>query len=147
MSKLRTKKKVQRKLHLNDFNVIDPTGVRIAFSMYRNKRTMTQSDIARDTKLTRQLVRYHLRSLIEKGLVLEAEYDGDKVYLLQPVFYDEDVIESIIDNIIPIVDHVQKHTIDINCNDEDYKRMMVECIQLIMRFVEIEVSSAKESFT
>jgi len=76
----------------------------IVETMQKADQPLILNHIAKRSKLSPQLVDYHLEQLIKKGLVLLAEEEGKKYYLLQPIFYDENWLDALYTMLTPFVD-------------------------------------------
>ena len=82
-------KKIREKQELVE---TDSTRFKILFTLIRNDNPMTLTEIAKETKLDKELVFHHLPKLKKDNLLLEL---NDKTYIAQPLFYEDDVMEDL----------------------------------------------------
>lgn len=132
--------RIKPKGYLSKFSPINETRIKIAFCLYQAENPLTASEIAKDTNLSKQLVYYHLPTLVAEGVAIS---DSEGRYSLQSFFYDSEIMESICASICPIVTLIYKDFIvdEINIKDE---QAMVNCIQTLLHFVSIEVQKLED---
>ena len=68
----------------------DSTRFKIMFTLLQKKEPLTLSEIAKKAQLDKELVYHHLKKLKEDLLLAELD---DKTYTAQPMFYDENTME------------------------------------------------------
>lgn len=119
---------IKKKGYLNS-NV--ETQLKIVFSMIKENEALSLTEIAKASKLPRQLVNYHLPLLISKGLILANE---DKSYILQPYFY---IQGELIECLKPLLDRI----IDNICIDDidDIETTVTEGLTTLLAFWSIEI--------
>lgn len=107
------------------------TQLKIVFSMIKKNKALSLSEIAKASKLPRQLVNYHLPLLISKGLVLANE---DKSYMLQPYFY---IQGELIECLKPLVNHIAENI----CIDDidDIEKAITEGLTTLLAFWSIDI--------
>ncbi len=112
------------------------TEQRIFFFLVSSKDPLTKSEIAKRSKMTRQLVNYHLPKLVEKGVVL---FDGDNLYMSQPFFSDLAVQEEVDIALEGLLNIIIKNSVkgdrDINMESMIYNNLVY---QLFLFYLEIE---------
>jgi len=90
-----------------DLRKIEDTNTRIVAGLYNIGQPARQSDIVRETGVSPQLIDYHIKILISKGVVYIVEDDeGCKYYVLSSVFYDESLFEGLCNALYPLADAV-----------------------------------------
>jgi len=89
MQKKNSKTKVKKKKESLE---VDSTRFKILFTLIRNDNSMTLTEIAKETKIDKELVFHHLPKLKKDHLLLELD---DKTYIAQPLFYEDDVMEDL----------------------------------------------------
>lgn len=96
-----------------DLSKIDDTKAKIVAGLYNIGQPSRQADLVRETGISPQLIDYHVKSLISKGVadIVEDEA-GCKYYVLSNVFYDESLFEGLRDALYPLADAVAE-TIDV----------------------------------
>ena len=82
-------KKIKKKQEIAED---DSTRFKILFTLIHNNDSMTLTQIARETKLDKELVFHHLPKLKKDYLVLELD---DKTYIAQPLFYNDGIMEDL----------------------------------------------------
>lgn len=107
------------------------TQLKIVFSMIEKNEALSLSEIAKASKLPRQLVNYHLPLLINKGLILANE---DKSYMLQPYFY---IQSELIECLKPLLDRITENI----CIDDidDIETAVTEGLTTLLAFWSIEI--------
>lgn len=97
-----------------DLSKIDDTKTRIVAGLYNIGQPARQADLVRETGISPQLIDYHVKSLIARGVadIVEDEL-GCKHYVLSNVFYDESLFEGLRDALYPLADAVAE-TIDVD---------------------------------
>lgn len=89
-----------------------PPKIRIAITIANSPEGYTLTELEKKLKIPRQLIRYHLPTLIKMGLVITQKKDNKTIYIAQKVFSDDDVFSSLINcysNIIDIVSNNIKY--------------------------------------
>jgi len=83
---------------------VDDPRLRIVMAMIRADNPVRQTDIATSTKLSPQLVDYHLKGLVSSGVVITIIDDdaGARYYALQSPFYDRTIMEGMAQAILPL---------------------------------------------
>jgi len=73
------------------------TQLRIIYAFLKNKEPLILNHIAKLCDLSPQLVEYHIKKLIEEGIIIKVSVDDDTsiYYQLQPFFYDKDMINAL----------------------------------------------------
>lgn len=84
------------------------TELKIVLTMIEYGEPLICQHIAKKSELDQQLVAYHLKNMLEKGILLKEEADNRKYYLLQPIFYDENVMISLFSLLTPVVEQLPK---------------------------------------
>ena len=79
--------------------------VRVAFALFDAEEPLTLMGISRRSGMTPQHVKYHLDRLVESGVIIPLNRDGNKLYTLQPFFYG-DVRDSLYRRFHPIVSDI-----------------------------------------
>ena len=79
----------------NDYS----TRLKIIYALMRNKEPMTLTEIARETKLDKELVFHHLPKLKEDWVIAELE---NKTYSCQSFVYDDDITEDL-NNLMKVI--------------------------------------------
>jgi len=96
-----------------DLSKIDDTKTKIVAGLYNIGQPSRQADLVRETGISPQLIDYHIKNLITKGVADIVEDDlGCKYYVLSSVFYDESLFEGLRDALYPLADAVAE-TIDV----------------------------------
>lgn len=83
----------------------------ILLDLRRSDRPKLLNHIAKDTGLQPQLVDYHIRIMMKMGTVITISENGKKYYMLQPVFYDETLIEGVASALLPVLEAFSKEII------------------------------------
>jgi len=73
-------------------------------------RPLIANHIAKGTKIRPQLIDYHLKKLLNKGVVLVQREYGHYYYFLQPSFYLEEAETALMKILIPWVEVFAKRT-------------------------------------
>lgn len=83
---------------------VDDPRLRIVMAMIRADNPVRQTDIATSTKLSPQLVDYHLKGLVSSGVVVTIIDDdtGARYYALQSPFYDRTFMEGMAQALLPL---------------------------------------------
>jgi DNA-binding transcriptional ArsR family regulator len=79
--------------------------------------------IAKSIKVRPQHVLYHLRNLIQKGIILSQKEFGHTYYYLQPMFYVEDAETTLMQLLLPWVTEFSKQTVIPEGSDEEQVRL------------------------
>lgn len=79
----------------NDYS----TRLKIIITLMKKEEPMTLTEIAKETKLDKELVFHHLPKLKEDWLIAELE---NKTYACQSFFYDGDVLEDL-NNLMKVI--------------------------------------------
>lgn len=90
---------------------------------YLRGEPLTCYQIAKGVKLDRQLVSYHLKKLVEQGLILRYE----KQYMVNPVFLDEEAWDCYYNLMINFLKKIKdKILFPENCNKEEVVKNILE---------------------
>jgi len=84
---------------------------RIVLAVANTGKPLTLSEIENKTGITRQLIRYHIPSLISNGVLLPIEHDGKRFYSAQLPFISDEVFDSMVDMLSSIVDKVSENLV------------------------------------
>ena len=82
----------------------DDVEVRILFALL--EKPLRMSHIAKKAKLDRQIVRYHISSLVGKGLILPIEDKRVRYWSLQPIFMTTELMDELMENGVKIVKYI-----------------------------------------
>lgn len=80
--------------------------LRIVAELQRANKPLLLGHIAKRTDISRSLVQYHVQKMLRDGLLLTTEYDGKTWYLLQPVFYDENWLNALYNQLTPFIEEM-----------------------------------------
>jgi hypothetical protein len=82
---------------------IEDTKAKIVAAMFNIAEPVRISDIAKETKLSNQLVNYHIKELVNLGVVIPIDSEeGCNYYALQSIFYDESLFEGLSCALLPV---------------------------------------------
>ena len=107
---------------------------------------MTLIQISKASDLSPQLLNHHLPLLIQEGVALQIENNDTKYYMLQPFFYDEGIMEAIFATFIPIIKFIDKEESNYTQTDEHKNKIIINCIQTLIHFFNIEIEDIKKTF-
>lgn len=107
---------------------------------------MTLSQISAISKISPQLLNYHLPILIQEGIALQLESNNVKYYVLQPFFYDKGIMEAIFNAFIPIIEFISAEESEFDQTQEPKAKVIVNCIQSLIHFFSIEIEDIKNKF-
>ncbi|MDI6860303.1 MAG: helix-turn-helix domain-containing protein [Methanocellales archaeon] len=100
-------------------NVIDveDTPLRIMMALIYANKPLTMAQLAREAKLDRQLVKYHIPRLIGSGLLLPVEEDGKLYYSSQPCFMDDKIFNELANLLEPVIKKISENIICVRAED------------------------------
>jgi DNA-binding transcriptional ArsR family regulator len=78
---------------------VEDVKTRIIAVFLNLKRPLRIADISKSTFISRPLIEYHLKSLMEDGIVKISE---EKLYILSDVFYDDTLLDGLEDALAPL---------------------------------------------
>ena len=133
------KNPLKPKGYIDKIYTIDKKKAQIAFFLYDYRNPATCADISKGTGIYIQLIKYHLPTMITKGWVLKIEDKNKNRYMLQPFFYDEGIMDTVIESLVPIVEFINNDQFEENQYDIPRKDAIMSCMQLLMHFVELEI--------
>lgn len=84
------------------------TALKIVLFMRKKDRPLIANHVAKGIGENRSLVDYHLKRLIEQGIILYQDDMDSRFYILQPFFYMEAAETSLITLLTPWVKEVAK---------------------------------------
>ena len=87
------------------------TTLKIVLFMRKKDRPLIANHVAKGIGESRSLVDYHLKRLIEQGIVLVQDDMDTRFYILQPFFYMEAAETSLMTLLMPWVREVAKQII------------------------------------
>lgn|GEM_PF-5846511 len=95
-------------IQINLENVGD-SKTKIVAAMYNIGQPARQTDLVKEIGISPQLIDYHIKELIQKGVISIVEDEkGCKYYVLSEVFYDETLFEGIRDVLYPLADAISE---------------------------------------
>lgn len=109
------------------------TELKIVLTMIEYGEPLICLHIAKKSKLDQQLVAYHIKNMLEKGILLKEEAENKKYYYLQPVFYDKTAIEMLFLSLTPFVEQFPKGIDFEKCENEDSIKVSSECFQTLLK--------------
>lgn len=117
-------------------NVIDveDTPLRIMMALIYANKPLTMAELAREAKLDRQLVKYHIPRLIGSGLLLPVEEKGKLYYSPQPCFIDDKISKDISEPFEQVVKKIAKSIICVR--EEDGETVLKNNLLLYIRMWE-----------
>jgi len=117
--------------HVTISKIEDPR-LRIVVALLRANDPIRQSDIAEATKYTPQRVDYHLKHLVQCGVVIPIDDEdcGTRYYALQETFYDLTFMEGMAQILLPLAWAI-RDTLEIE-PDTDPKAAMKENIRYMV---------------
>jgi len=85
------------------------TQIKIVGVMQRANNPLILNHIAKRARIAPQLVDYHLEQMIKKGIAyLHTDENGNKYYMLQPIFYDKNWTYALSNQLIPFIQEMSK---------------------------------------
>ena len=116
----------------------------IVETMQRADKPLIMNHIARRSKISPQLVDYHLEQMINKGLVLLVEEENKKYYMLQPIFYDENWLNALYTMLTPFVEGMSGHIAFEQFDTEISKeRVIINILIMFLRRFEGELEETE----
>ena len=117
-------------------NVIDveDTPLRIMMALIYANKPLTMAQLAREAKLDRQLVKYHIPRLIGSGLLLPVEEEGKLYYTTQPCFMDDKISNELAELFEPVIKKIADSIICVR--DEDGGAILKNNLLLYIRSLE-----------
>lgn len=90
-------------------NKVSDSKSKIVAAMYNIGQPSRQTDLVKELGMSPQLIDYHIKELIQKGIISIVEDEtGCKYYVLSEVFYDESLFEGVRDILYPLADAVSQ---------------------------------------
>lgn len=92
-----------------DLSRIENSKTKIVAAMYNIGQPSRQTDLVKELGMSPQLIDYHIKELIQKGVIsIVEDENGCKYYVLSEVFYDESLFEGVRDVLYPLADAVSQ---------------------------------------
>lgn len=96
------------KIQINLNKVYDSKS-KIVAAMYNIGQPSRQTDLVKELGMSPQLIDYHIKELIQKGIIsIVEDENGCKYYVLSEIFYDESLFEGVRDILYPLADAVSQ---------------------------------------
>jgi DNA-binding MarR family transcriptional regulator len=117
------------------------TKTKIVKAMQKADRPLILQHIAKATKLTPQLVSYHMKQMIECGIagIYPVEQDlGNIYYTLQPAYYDKKWLDALFVALTPFVEEMGKN-IDADQAKVDTSVAVIRNLSMFLRLFEDKI--------
>jgi len=112
----------------------------IVETMQRADKPLIMNHIAKRSKLSPQLVDYHLEQMIKNGLALLIKEDDKKYYMLQPIFYDDNWLNALYEMLTPFVEGMSgRIAYEQFTNDISQERVIINILVMFLRRFEDEL--------
>ena len=117
------------------------TKIKIVQLMQKANRPLIAEYIAKKTKLSHQLVSYHLKQMVESGIAgiypIEEE-PGVTYYALQPPYYDPQWLEALYAALTPFVEDTAK-TLDLEQATVSSPQAVLRNLTMFLRLFEKKI--------
>lgn len=100
--------------------------LKIIAALQKADKPLIAYQISRKVKESPQLVDYHLKSLVQKQVVLQTEDGDSKYYFLQPSFYLVEAEISLMKVLTPWIEEFAKQTEVDNPPNADKKQVVLD---------------------
>ena len=138
--------KIHKKSHLKEAKTVVDNRIKIAFYLYEAKKPLTLSEISDRTELSPQLVKHHLPIMVKEGILICGSMDGRKSYILQSFFYDDTVMDSIFASLVPIATFMDSKELTTEYTDISKQQVILNCVQVLIHFINLEIEKLKSDF-
>ena len=116
------------------------TKICIVETMQKAGKPLILQHIAKLSKLTPQLVSYHMKQMVKWGIagtVQSPDFTDPKVYyVLQAVYYDENVLNALFTLMEP---YVKELTIDFEQTEVDPIKSVIRNLSMLLRLFEHKI--------
>jgi len=82
------------------------TQLKIFLAMLNADRPMRMVDISDETGISIQLVYHHIPNMVKDGIVLPVDIEGEKHYMVQEVFLNDDVFKMLSEFMLPVIKYI-----------------------------------------
>lgn len=106
--------------------------IRIVEAMQKARKPLILQHIAKKSRLTPQLVNYHLKQMISWGIVNVYTEDDKTFYVLQAPYYDEGALEALFAVLTPYLKAMTQ--------DMDFSQIEVKASRALIRNLSIFLS-------
>jgi len=113
----------------------DSTRFKIMFTLIKNKIPINLTELAKQAQLDKELVFHHLKRLKDDLLVAELE---DKTYTAQPMFYDENAME-ILNNQMKSIILTMLRELQVTYSDEQLEKAIKNNLEIFIQTFAIEI--------
>lgn len=113
----------------------DSTRFKIMFTLIKNKIPINLTELAKQAQLDKELVFHHLKRLKDDLLVAELE---DKTYTAQPMFYDENAME-ILNNQMKSIILTMLRELQVTYSDEQLEKAVKNNLEIFIQTFAIEI--------
>ena len=121
----------------------DETILRIIRALITLNKPSRLSEIAKQSKMSKERIHKHLNSLINRGILLKHESEGMKLYYPQLIFKEKNILYGLYERVLPFNNEINE---DIDSSQMSVSRSeaVLENILLALRLFEFEVQKLKD---
>ena len=101
------------------------------------------SEIAKQSKMSKERIHNRLNGLIEKGILLKEECEGKKLYYPQLFFKERDILFGFYERLLPFIKEINED-LNINQMNVSVSESVLENILVALKLFSFELSKLKE---
>ena len=121
------------------------TKLKIIKCLIKEDSPLILNHIAKKCKLDIQLVEYHIKKLIEEGIIISEIEEGKKYYFLCSPFYDKNNMNALYSLLTPYVEATVKNlSEDTGTTEEQVLNTFMYLLLLFVDNINIEIIGQKD---
>ena len=110
---------------MSSFNDLFSSKIKIIQVLRRADGPLIMQHVAKRSRMSVQLVSYHLEQMVEWGIIVTATDEDKTVYTLQNAYYEDQLLEDLAEMLIPYMEKMSENM--------DYSQIKVPPTESVIR--------------
>jgi len=94
---------------LSALNDLFSSKIKIIQVLRRANGPLIMHHVAKRSRLSVQLVNYHVEQMLDWGIIVASTNEDKTVYMLQEAYYENQLLEDLLDTIIPYMEKMSQN--------------------------------------